>query len=445
MCKHPSFETLEDFLLGRLDTRQAKTVVCHLLGNCQRCRDVVAPLAKAMFRPGRYEHAGDVAEREQGYERAVTAALSNTLENHRRMVHERAEAEARVLQLLSGVVPQGAEFWTMALCEALLEKAFALRHQDPRAMLHLTTLATEAAQRLDPERYGLEPVMDLRARAWAELANAYRVSDQLRHAEAAIQRALELRPEGSGSSLARARIAELAASLFCDRRQFPEAFRLLDLAHDLFRRHGRVHDAGRALIKKGLHTGYTGDPEEAIRLLARGLGLIDRDRDPKLTFEVLHNLLLFRVELGEYRLARRQLWDMRPLYRHYGDRIALIKLRGVEGRIYVGLGKINYAEMAFRQVRDDFDKEGLFYDAALISFDLAAVWLMQGKKAEMHRLVTSMLETFRSRYIAREAIAALLMLRKAIQRDEATVDLFEFVASLFRNLRDEARPQPEPV
>ena len=442
MRKHPSSATLEGFLLGRLGIREAKAVVCHLLSGCPRCRNAVAPLAQAMFRPGRAAPAGDPAEREQEYERAVTAALSSTLESHRRMVHERTEAEARVLQLLSGAVPQEVGFWTMALCESLLEKAVALRHQDPRIMLRFTTLAIEVAQRLDPERYGLEPVTDLRARAWAELANAYRVSDQLELAEAALQRALELRPGGSGSPLVRARIAELAASLFCDRRQFPAAFRLLDLAHDLFRKQGRAHDAGRALIKKGLHTGYTGDPEEAIRLLARGLGLIDRDRDPKLVFEVLHNLLLFRVELGEYRLARRQLFEMRPLYRHHGDRIALIKLRGLEGRIYFGLGKLDYAEMAFKQVRESFDREGLVYDAALISFDLAAVWLLKGKKADVHRLVTGMLETFRSRYIAREAIAALLMLREAVNRDEATVDLLQFVSTLFKSLRDDnSRPE----
>lgn len=438
MRKHPSAESLEDFLLGRLGAQEAKAVVCHLLGGCTRCRNMVAPLAQAMFRPGR----ADPVEREQEYERVVTTVLSNTLESHRRMAHERAEAEARVFQLLSGVTPQGTGFWTMALCESLLEKAAAVRHQDPRAMLRLTTLAVEAAQRLDPGRYGLEPVTDLQARAWAELANAYRVSDQLQPAEAAMQRALELRPGGSGSPLVRARIAELTASLCCDRRQFPAAFRLLDLAHDLFRKQGRAHDAGRALIKKGLHTGYTGDPEEAIRLLARGLGLIDRDRDPKLAFHVLHNLLLFRVELGEYRLARRQLFEMRPLYRNYADRLILIKLRWIEGKIFVGLGKLDHAEWAFGQARDSFEREGLKYDAALVSFDLGGLWLVQGRKVEAHRLVTEMLETFRARYIAREAIAALLMLREAVNRDEATVDLFQFVSTLFKSLRDDdSRPE----
>ena len=433
MGEHPSSKALEAFLLGELGAREAKAVVIHLLGGCLRCQSLMAPLARAMFRPGRAE---EDREREKEYDGVLAAASAAVLERHRQLVHERAESESKVARLLYGVPPVDPEFWTLAVCETLLEKILGLRHRDPKGMLHLARLATEAAQRLNPGRYGALHVSDVRAQAWAELANAYRVTDQFRLAEAAIQRALEFYREGTESPLLRARLAELSASLFCDQRQFPTAFRLLDFAHKLFKKHGELHAAGRVLITKGLHTGYTGDPEEGIRMLARGLRLIQRDRDPKLVFQVLHNLLLFRVELGEYRVARHQLWEMRPLYRHYSDRIALIKLRWIEGKIFIGLGKLKHAERAFGQARQDFEREGLKYDAALVSFDLGGLWLLQGRKADAHRLVNEMLETFRSRYIAREAIAALLMLREAVNRDEASADLFEVVATLFKGLRD---------
>ena len=391
-----------------------------------------------MFRPGRTRTTVP-AEEEARYEDPIAAAFASVLEHEHRLARERSEAAGDLARLLCGgaLKKKNPEVWTWGLCEKLLEESWALRQSDPAGMLALAKLAVEGSQQLDARLYGRQYLIDLQTQAWADLANALRVSDQLGLAEAAIRRAFELRSDGTGSPLLRARLAELSASLLCDQRQFPAAFRLLDLAHGLYRKHNKQHEAGRVLIKRGMHTGYTGDPEDAIRWLARGLHLIDRNRDPKLAFQVLHNILWFRVELGEFRTARLQLWEMRPLYWHHADRIAHFKLRWMEGKIFVGLSQFDNAEAAFSQARESFEGERLRYDAALVSFDLATLWLMQGKKAEVHRLVTEMLETFRARYIAREAIAALLMLREAVNRDEATVDLFQFVSTLFKSLRDE--------
>jgi hypothetical protein len=372
------------------------------------------------------------------YGRPVAAALAAARARSAALDGERSEARAKMARLLYSArrpgepaVAEQPGFWTWGLCEALLDTSWELRESDPAGMLHLAELAVEGAERLDAEVCGAGPLADLRAQAWAGLANACRVSDRLPLAETAMARAFAARRQGTGSPLLRARLAELSASLLCDQRQFPAAFRLLDLAHDLYRRHGDPHDAARALIKKGLHTGYTGDPEEGINLIARGLSRLDRDRDSRLVFQALHNILLFRVELEEFRTARRQLWEMRPLYARHADRIAQVKLRWIEGKIFIGLGELERAETAFAQAKREFEADGLVYDGALVAFDLAALWLRQGRTAEVHRLASEMLDTFRVRYIAREALASLLMLRNAAGRNEATLDLIGLVASVF--------------
>jgi tetratricopeptide (TPR) repeat protein len=377
----------------------------------------------------------------------VAAVFAAVRERKAELERERTEARAKMARLLYGSRPgvdarltEEPGFWTWGLCEALLATSWDLRESDPAGMLHLAELAVEASERLDPAVCGTEALADLRAQAWAGLANACRVSDRLALAETAMARACEVRGSGTGSPLLRARLAELSASLLCDQRQFPAAFRLLDLADQLYRRHGELHDAGRALITKGLHTGYTGDPEEGIRLIARGLLRIERERDARLVFQALHNILLFRVELGEFRTARRQLWEMRPLYARHADRIAQVKLRWIEGKIFVGLGDLERAEAALRQAKEAFAAEGLTYDGALLSFDLAGVWLRLGKTSEVHRLASEMLDTFRSRYIAREALASLLMLRDAAERNETTLDLIELVASVFQRSEPDRRP-----
>jgi tetratricopeptide (TPR) repeat protein len=446
MNDHPPRETLEAFLRGAVSSWETREVIAHLLAGCPACRKAIEPLVAAMFQPSA---ARSAPADEAPYEEPVAAALAAVRRRSAALERERAEARVKLARLLfggrrAGDPPAGDEpgFWTWGLCETLLDTSWDLRESDPAGMLYLAELAVEGTERLDATACGIAPLADLRAQAWANLANACRVSDRLALAETAMVRAFEARKQGTGAPLLRARLAELSASLLCDQRQFPAAFRLLDLACDLYRRHGDAHDAGRALIKKGLHTGYTGDPEEGIHLIARGLRRVERERDPRLVFQALHNILLFRVELGDFRAARRQLWEMRPLYVQHADRIALVKLRWIEGKIFVGLCDLARAEAALRQAKEEFEAEGLIYDGALISFDLAAVWLRLGRTADVHRLASEMLDTFRTRYIAREALASLLMLRDAAGRNEATLDLIELVASVFERAEPDKRLFP---
>jgi tetratricopeptide (TPR) repeat protein len=302
-------------------------------------------------------------------------------------------------------------------------------------MLELAKLARQAADRLSPEAHGDKETADLRSRAWAEMANAYRVHDDLPQAEAAMAWAMELHGHGTGSPLLLARLADLSASLFCDQRRFREAFRMLDTAHILYRQQGEQHEAGRVLIMKGLYTGYTGNPEEGLQLLAQGLASIERERDLRLAFHTLHNILLFRVELGEFEEAQRQIRGMRPLYAEHAGPIEQVKLCGIEGKIAAGLGDYARAEELFRQVRRDLDAEGLGYQAALISLDLAAVCMRLGKKAEVRQLVDEMVATFRAVGVEREAMAAMLMLTDAVARDQTTLELLALVSGVLQRLQ----------
>jgi len=314
-------------------------------------------------------------------------------------------------------------------------------------MLELAKLARMAADRLDPQVLGFPETVDLRSRAWAEMANAYRVNDDLPQAEAALAWAMELHGEGTGSPLLLARLADLAASLLCDQRHFASAIRMLDHALDLYRQQDETHEAGRVLIMKGLYTGYAGDPEKGLRLLIEGLATIDRPRDQRLVFQTLHNILLFRVELGELARAARQIELMGPLYDKYGGPLEQVKLRGIEGKIAAGLGEYERAARLFSATRHDLDAAGQGYQAALISLDLAAVYLRLGRKAEVRSLVAEMVATFRSLGVEREANAALLMLSEAAERDQTTLELLTLVSAVMHRLQRGpgllVRPDPD--
>jgi tetratricopeptide (TPR) repeat protein len=401
------------------------------------------PFTTAMFEPAPPEPPALTPEVSAAYDAAIASAFAKVAGALRFEIAKSEDLEGKVARLLlQGVqgapLPGQASFWTWPLCETLLERSRALRHDDPARMLELAKLARQAADRLTPQAHGPHDhknTADLRSRAWAEMANAHRVNDDLPQAEAAMAWAMELHGEGTGAPLLLARLADLSASLFCDQRRFREAFRMLDTAHILYRQQDEQHEAGRVLIMKGLYTGYTGNPEEGLQLLAQGLAAIERERDPRLAFHTLHNILLFRVELGEFEEAQRQIRSMRPLYAQHAGPIEQVKLCGIEGKIAAGLGDHVRAEELFRQVRRDLDAEGLGYQAALISLDLAAVCMRLGKKAEVRKLVDEMVATFRAVGVEREAMAAMLMLTDAVAKDQTTLELLALVSGVLQRLQ----------
>lgn len=425
MADHPSGERLKNFLLHRLGA--IKPVFLHL---------------------GQPQATGD----EPDYDTPIGRACARALDWQRQRERERNEAEAKVIELLCGVrlssepkLPADPGFWTWGLCEVLLEKSWSLRHDDPQEMLYLAGLAREAADRLDPAVYGVEVTHDLRSRAWGDFANACRVAGDLITGESALDRALELRSQGTGSDLLRARLAEHTARLLCYQRRFPAAFQALDLAYSIYRKSGNLQDAAQVLIQRGIYTGRSGDPEEGVRLLVEALLQLGDQGDAKLRFLTLHNILLFQVEQGEFRAANLQLFEMRPLYARHAGAVDLVKLRWLEGKIAAGLGELERAERSFLQVREDLDQRGQMYHGAIAGLDLAAVWLQQDRTTEVRQLIRKMIDVFRSRYVAREAIAALLMLREAVDRECATLDLLTLTAEVIERHRSDASEGAEPA
>jgi tetratricopeptide (TPR) repeat protein len=339
--------------------------------------------------------------------------------------------------------PRETGFWrrspqSWGLCESLIARSQACRWQDPEQMVLLAERAVSAAESVDPMEYGRELAADLRARAFAELANALRVADDLDSAERILRRAVEWSARGTQDPLLLARIMRLAAALRSAQRRFEEAIALLDACYTVYECHGDRSNAGRALISKGLYIGYDNDAETAIRFLEAGLSMINPATDPKLVLSAVHNLIGFLADRGRFDEARRILLRARPAYLAEGDRLALIKMRWLEGRIAAGLGETATAEDSFLEVQHDLEQAGLAYHVALVSMDLADLWLQAGRTAEVRNLIEEIVGIFRVRRIAREALAALLLLREALAADRVSLELLRTVQGYIKRL--EAQP-----
>jgi hypothetical protein len=206
----------------------------------------------------------------------------------------------------------------------------------------------------------------------------------------------------------------------------------------VYRDLGEHHLMGCTLIGKGIAVGSRGDLPAAIALLQRGTQLIDTERAPAVLLAGIHSIIWFQVEGGHFMAGRELIHTHAELYRRFGARSERLRLRWLEGRIAAGLGEPTEAEAAFLEARAGFAEHRLAYVEALISLDLAALWLAQGRTAEIGVLLAEVLGTFRALGIRREAIAVVLMLEEAASAERLTVALMGSAAASLRKLEAES-------
>ncbi|HEX2644104.1 MAG TPA: hypothetical protein VHU81_14010 [Thermoanaerobaculia bacterium] len=442
MNDHPTSMDLEAFLRADLPTEKAALVLAHLVRGCERCQAEIAGGSPSLFdeveleeMPERMDISPDL---DAAYDAALDRAFASALQIAGQSLSEREEAAALLLrQGPAALVDQTSRFGSRLVCEALFERCQSLRHENPMRMVELALLATGVARDADPAELGpdqIDQAVDLEARSWGELGNAYRVAEDLNRAENALSRAFELFEVGSGDPLLAARLFDLQASLLVSQRRFDSALTLLDSVQAIHRQHGDLHGAGRALISKGLYTGYSGEPREAIRLLQEGLSLVDADRDPNLALSAVHNMIFFQVDCGRFEEAQALLAENRWRYERDGARLNQVKHGWLGGLIRAGLGDVEGAEKALLEARQGFEEAGLSYHASVTSLDLATVWIRQGRASEARQVVEKAVEVFQALGIGREAMGALLLLRKAFEMERATASLLQSVADYLRRL-----------
>ncbi len=366
----------------------------------------------------------EAPEMDAAYERAIDRALASAVRYGARATRESKRVK-QVLAVLeqkgvSGFCELPAHLRGLAGYEALLERSWSLRHDDPRQMVQLCELATVVATGLSAKRYGGEQVRDLQSRAAIELANAYRVIGRPEDAQASLNEALEFFRMGTQNRLMAARLFVIQAQVSGDRRNFATALAAFDSAIKVYREHGEPHLVGDTLIKKGMYCGYACRPEEALKLLTEGLALIDPDTHPDLALLAIHNLANIMVDCAKYREARTLLWRNQPLYQQHGGRVLRLKLRLLEGRIHAGLDEPERAERDLEEARRGFAEIGQPYMATLVLLDLAVLHIRQGRDDDARREALEAADIFLGLNIGREAAVAMMLLKSTVKFRLAT-------------------------
>lgn len=433
---HPNALLLEELSLSA--GSQRRRLLDHLIG-CSRCRGRLRDLPRPEDGAEMIATALRFSKGSGDYGESMKRSLRAAQALERAMERERKEAPGHYLELMEYPAGQrelllhnAPRFHTWGLFELLLERSWEMAIRSPAGSEDLARLALRLAECLDTARYQERLIEDLRARAWTYLANAHRLRSDLGQADSAFDTAYEHLKSGTREPLERALFLDLKASLRRDQRRFDEADRLLQRATSIFLQDGDNHRAGRCLVNLSTVHFFAGSAEEAIPVLYQALELIEPQQEPRLLLSAWHNLICALVDLERFTEAQGLYRKAQPIYRSFTDAWTQNRRMWVKGRILQGLGRAQIAESLLLVVREGFLAEGIPYDTALVSLDLALLYAEQGRTAELKRLAEEMVPIFASRHIHREALAALAFLKQSLDAERASLEAVTGVASFLR-------------
>lgn len=452
---HPTTGELRRFLLdapGERRREEGARIIRHLLAQCFFCSSELTTMGwpeerrerllylqggarDRGFEPGPIAWKGyDYSPAFERVEQGVSDFLADppTTEPTEALLTELDEGP---LQTHEALVAADDRFGSPQLVRQLVERSHEARYDDPEAMLHWATLARRAADRCALERAGSEARLeDLRARAWGQYGNALRVSGRLDEAQQAMSTAGAHLRAGTHDPALRSRLFEQIASLHTFRRDFGEAIRLLKEAAEVYKELGETHSLARTLVKEAIAQLYAGEAESAVGILNRAIPLIDHEADPHLLLAACHNIVRCYIDLDQPEQALSLYLDTQVLYSEFQDALILLRAAWQQGQLLRDMGHLGAAETTLLRARKGFMERDLAYEVAVVSLDLASVYVRLGAVAKLKQTVTETVPIFRSLRVDRESLASLLQLQKIADQENRALDVIRALTARLKSL-----------
>jgi tetratricopeptide (TPR) repeat protein len=404
------------------------------------------------------DYFGELADCIEGLERLRVDDLSPEKESElvallnkrERSGHERDESrrgliEGMLRELMSHspeqrmmLIENSDRFKSVELCEFALERGFELGAREPAQALELTNLAVLIVDIFWVEDQSAV-FSDLRVRAYALRGNALRISSDFVGAARSFEMARELTSSHSCGPSAKATMLALQASLHGEQLEFERSLPLLEEATTLYKQTGETVEVVRTSLVKAMHLANSGKSESAAQSLLEILQYVDELAVPRLSLAVRHNLAFSLVASGRSDAAKKHVPEIKKLHMLVGNAVDVMRFKWLEGQIAVDSDQLKEAEELFVEVKQFFVEKGMAHDVALVSLDLAVVYLRQQRVAELKALASEMLTIFRALRVHQETLAALAFCRRALDVERMTVGLVNELAGYLEKARERAR------
>jgi len=337
-----------------------------------------------------------------------------------------------------------SRFRSRALAQLLVEESRRTVRRDPAEARNLAELVPVVLY-WTPGAAGAAWGEEIYVRALAQRGNALRVAGELHEADAAFR---ELRQfvashPVDGEEL-HAEMSSLEASLRSDQRRFDEAEKLLDRAVLLCRASGDTAGLAKNLVKRGDVQRLNDRLVAATESLREALPLLDPDDDRHLFLCAVGSLGSYLCDIDRPGEAARLLADHEPTIRAHDEAWMNLRMTMLRGHIAHGRGRDEEAERLFLAARQGYAARRLGYDAAMVTLDLAVLYLEQGRTRELKDAARLMQPIFEARDVHREALAALMLFQQAVAAEQVTGETIRGLRRFLERSRVDGRPLEQP-
>ncbi|HEX6862665.1 MAG TPA: hypothetical protein VF414_07615, partial [Thermoanaerobaculia bacterium] len=207
-----------------------------------------------------------------------------------------------------------------------------------------------------------------------------------------------------------------------------------DEAGEIYMDLGDEHARASSLVQKAIALLYSGEAEDAVRTLNQAIPRIDEERDPHLLLAACHNLVRCYADLGRPEHALSIFSEMRELYRRFDDPLIRLRAMWQEALLLRDLGHLRAAEAALLELRQGFVSRELLYESALVSLDLASVYVKLQAETELKQTVAETVPIFQALGVGRELLASLLQLQQLSHKTRQALDLLRSLNSRLEKL-----------
>jgi tetratricopeptide (TPR) repeat protein len=454
---HPKTEDFEGFFSRRTSRSDRPAlnarVMRHLLAECPVCHDHLNATGwsqgypSRLFRPiGLGEELatvgaaeGEAADYSQAFA-ATERALAAFLQPESYLSEETVDlllAELGELQPGEQIerIHPDSPYAIPVVVRALIDRSHALRYRDAEAMLHLAGLARLAAEACPaPAAGGERKLSDLRARAWGAYANALRVGSRPRQAEEAFATAQDHQAQGTGDPVLRAWLIEKITTLAIFLGHNDEAIELCEEAGQIYQELGEDQPLASTRTQKAVALIYSGETDAALLTLHQAIPLIDHEEDPHLLLVAFHNLIRCYIDLDRPDQALMLYSEIREIYKDFSDPFILLKTAWQEGKLLCDLGHLRAAETVLLRARKGYMEKGIAHEVALVSLDLATVYVKLGLVDEVKRTVITTLPIFHALRVKLDTLAALLQLQQVADQEQQALEIVRALSSRIESL-----------